>query len=306
MSVVVERLTNDVVQDAPDAHLAATTAAPRARVLRAIPQGAVMIIAVPRSCMVIVDGVAADWRVLLRRAPAIVENAGERPLVVDAAVPAPLREIVLRKALEQGCSVWLRLRPDLLVPARERDVAIAALWRPMASHRLLAGVRRMLAAAERYDVYPGVDLMRTSRQLTWQTRSALARHLAHPELAPVVEAVRIPGIGEVLVAGMIRHIVHPLRFPNLRSLWSYSGLGVRDGVAARTGNKRLKYVVGLIPPAIVRHGDPEAWGYCLEAELGRSRSRLHAVLRARRRVARRVLAWAWWRWRCVELDELRS
>ena len=242
---------------------------------------------------------------------------GRRDVVLDVSLPAPLREALLRICIEGGARAWIGMPGGYVVPAVERDLAVAALWRPVAVQRALLRVREAMHCVEVF----APDLQGALRRQRFHLRhlgiSQLRAALSSEALAPVARAFAPPGpwglgAGELIVAQAIRHLVHPLRFRNARRLWRHAGLGVDGGRAqrARRGqvprhSEPLRRALMQLPGSWTRHGSPwrEVFQALLPALMVRHSARCgcgregHARRMAWREVVRIWLRDGWLRWR---------
>jgi hypothetical protein len=192
-----------------------------------------------------------------------VEGAGEILLPMNA--PAPIRAHILTagtpvmlvrpQLLPRGASpqevlqAMLALPGDRLVPATEDDEAIAVLTLLYRRHQAISDEvcrHRHWADAVEKEWPPALravagrwagsslPALAAERDAMWRAlRRFMEVHL--PDLLEVVapEGPRGRGVGPASAAAVITHIAHPLRFPSVRALHHYAGLGTRDGMAVR-------------------------------------------------------------------------
>jgi len=249
---------------------------------------------------------------------------GRRDVVLDVSLPAPLREVLLRTCIiEDGVRAWIEMSGGYVVPAGERDLAVAALWRPVAVQRALLRMRETVHCVAAFAPDLSEALHRQRRNLRYLGISQLRAALASEVLAPVAAAFAPPGpwglgVGEVVVAQAIRHLAHPLRFQNARRLWRYAGLGVDGGRAQRVRrgqtpahNEPLRRTLMRLPLMWLRTASPwaEVWEVLLPRYVERHDARCgcgrdgHARRMAWREVVRIWLRDGWLRWREIAAQD---
>jgi hypothetical protein len=248
------------------------------------------------------------------------------------------------RLLQDGCPVWwahpghvqgLPLRHAVAalsaidlrrcLPATERDTVVAwvavmyqfaatmySSWRRIrrASDELgiaeVSGVGETVVTAIRR-----VTALRTTidSQILTQVRRGV------PELAAALDLDGPRGfaVGAMGASMLARHIVHPFRFSNVRSLWRYAGLGVHEGRAQRRwSGQKTTYTPGF--HSALRSLVAGSWSRrpCYWSNLHKTllpeflakhaagcgcRSKTHVANMAWREVLRRWLADAWIGWR---------
>jgi hypothetical protein len=289
----------------------------------AAPAGAfrVAVRAVPRSGLVLAGGRVLHWREAERSVPGMLR--GRRDIVLDVSLPAPLREVLLRACVEGGARAWIGMPEGYVVPAMERDLAVAALWRPVAAHRALLRVREAVRCVGTFAPELAGALRRQRHHLRYLGRSELRAALSSRALAPVAAAFAPPGpwglgAGDVIVAHVVRHLAHPLRFRNARRLWRYAGLSVDGGRAQRVRrgqfpahNESLRSALMQLPGLWLCSASPwaEVWEVMLPRYVERHDARCgcgregHARRMAWRQVVRIWLRDGWMRWREIAVHD---
>jgi hypothetical protein len=266
-----------------------------------------------------VDGQAADWRDLAAgRAAEVLDGADL--LEADISLPAPAREALLRAAFGRGVPARLLLPGGRAVGAGQADLEVAALWRPLAAHRLMLSARKAMLWAGR--LLESDDFRPAATRLRKSVLRQLSACLRTPALRPLAELVSPPGpkglgVGEVSAAAVLRYLAHPLRFQNARDLWAYCGLGVRGGRAVgrwHSGHcEPLRAVLLSLPAGWERHRG--GFWFLAHRELLPEEERRHAAAcgcgrrshpyrRAWRRVVKLWVAEVWWKWRMLAEEDL--